>query len=364
MIDVLVVDDSPVARSLIAHVLNADPGIRVVGTASSGEEAIEAVARNQPDVITMDILMPNMDGLEATRQIMQNHPTPIVIVSALVDGKAADVTFQAMEAGALAVLARPQGLGHPDYAASCAELVRTVKLMSEVKVVRRWARYRGMTSAPLNTGQLVTEPLARPESSAAAKSPGAVVRLVAIGASTGGPPVVRGILAGLPPNFSAPIVIVQHMAVGFIQGFVDWLAGAAGYPVLIPRDGDHLLPGTAYVAPEGKHLGIEPDVRAALRAGPPEHSMRPAVSYLFRSVAQSLGPDALGVLLTGMGKDGAAELKLMRDAGAITIAQDADSSIVHGMPGEAIALGGATYVRPADKIGSLVRQLVQSGDSR
>jgi two-component system chemotaxis response regulator CheB len=406
MINVLVVDDSAVARSLVMHILGADPEIQVIGTASNGEEALKAVERRRPDVVTMDINMPRMDGLEATRQIMETCPTPIVIVSGLLDNGNANVTFRALEAGALAAQAMPPGLGHPSYAARAEELVRTVKLMSEVKVVRRWARLRDTTTGSLKPGSQITHPLTTgnlvpgaaaveqtmddgrtrkiytiegvgkrlssqpsssivsnilvgPSSAAGPVQPPApgTIKLVAIGASTGGPPVLRTILADLPPDFPAPIAIVQHIAAGFTRGFAEWLASSSKYPVLIPRDGDRLLGGKAYVAPDGMHLGVGPGNRATLSAAAPEHGMRPSVSYLFRSVAGSMGLHALGVLLTGMGTDGAIELKSMRDLGAITIAQDFETSVVFGMPGEAMRLGGVTYVRPAGKIGGLMAEL-------
>jgi two-component system chemotaxis response regulator CheB len=367
------------------HILGADPEICVIGGARNGEEALKAVERSQPDVITMDINMPQMDGLEATRQIMETRPTPIVIVSGLLNGGDAGLTFRAMEAGALAVQASPPGVGHPDYAARAEDLIRTVKLMSEVKVVRRWARLRGMNTGSLMTGQLAgqltgpfttaslrtsgsltlsgplalqTESATNPTAEGLRKPPRGGIKLVAVGASTGGPPVLRTLLSSLPPNFPVPIVIVQHITAGFTVGFAEWLADSSNYPVVIPRNGEQLSAGKAYVALDGMHLGIEAGNRVALSDAPPEHGMRPAVSYLFRSVAMSLGPNVLGVLLTGMGRDGAAELKALYDLGAVTIAQDAESSVVHGMPGEAIKLGGAAYVRPAGKIGELIAGMV------
>src|SRR5665811_2307336 len=198
MIKVLVVEDSPVVREFLVHILGADPGIQVIGTANDGEQALEAVARKRPDVITMDIHMPKLDGLEATRRIMETHPTPIVIVSGSTDPREVATTFRAMEAGAVAVLRRPAGIGHPDHEATVRELVQTVKLMSEVKVVRRWPRVRREISVP------------GPPEPVVGRAP-AGVKVVAIGASTGGPPVLQTILAGLPKDFPAPVLIVQHM---------------------------------------------------------------------------------------------------------------------------------------------------------
>jgi two-component system, chemotaxis family, protein-glutamate methylesterase/glutaminase len=340
MIRVLVVEDSATAREFLLQILSSDPAIEVVGTAETGEEAIEAVQRTRPDLITMDVHMPRMNGFDATRRIMETNPTPIVIVSGAADATDTVKAFRAIESGAVAVLRKPSGMGSPDYEATSSELIRAVKIMSEVKVVRRWPRYRSVE--PLPPVSIATE--------FSAPAFHAQVRIVAIGASTGGPPVLQAILAGLPESFSAPVLIVQHMAVGFTQGFVDWLAQTSSLPVHIPAPGEVVLPGHAYVAPDGLQMMVSTEGRIQLRADEPENGLRPSVSCLFRSVAKAYGQAAVGVLLTGMGKDGSAELKLMKDQGAITIAQDQDTSVVHGMPGEAIKLGGATYILPPDKI--------------
>ncbi|TAK50489.1 MAG: chemotaxis-specific protein-glutamate methyltransferase CheB [Betaproteobacteria bacterium] len=329
---VLVVEDSPVMRELLAHLLGTDPGIEVVGFASDGEEALAAVREKKPDVVTMDFHMPRVNGLDATRRIMETHPTPIVIVSGSSARTEVASAFHLLEAGALAVVEKPRGPGHPDHEAAARELVQTVKTMAEVKVVRRWAR----REAPLS-------PAPAPRSirieAAAART-----RLVAIGASTGGPIVLRAILAGLPGNFSVPILIVQHIAPGFTDGFVEWLGQASGFAVHVAADAVHPLPGHAYVAPDGLHIKLRHDGAITLSRDAPQNGHRPSVSCLFRSVAAVLGRNAIGVLLTGMGKDGAEELKLMRDRGAVTIAQDRDTSVVHGMPGEAVSLDAASYV--------------------
>ena len=339
MIRVLVVEDSPTVREFLLQILGSDPAIAVVGTAGTGEEAIEAVERTRPDIITMDVDMPRMNGFDATRRIMETHPTPIVIVSGAADATDTAKAFRAIESGALAVLRKPSGVGHPDQEQSTSELISTVKMMSEVKVVRRWPR------RPVETLPAVTVSTEFPFQSAQKQ-----IRIVAIGASTGGPPVLQTILAGLPRNFPVPVLIVQHIAAGFTQGFVDWLAQSSSLPVHVPAHGQSVLPGQAYVAPDGLHMAVGADGRIQLRTDAPENGLRPSVACLFRSVAKAFGQSAVGVLLTGMGKDGASELKLMKEQGAVTIAQDRDTAVVHGMPGEAIRLGAATYVLPPDKI--------------
>lgn len=346
MIKVLVVEDSPVVREFLVHILGADPAIEVIGTANDGEEALEAVARKRPDVITMDIHMPKLDGLEATRRIMETHPTPIVIVSGSTDPREVATTFRAIEAGAVAVLRRPAGIGHPDHEASTGELVRTVKLMSEVKVIRRWPRAGRKPQLPLAA--------AAPRAQAEAKA-----KLIAIGASTGGPPVLQTILAALPADFPVPILIVQHMASGFTQGFVQWLAQTSSLPMHLAAHDELVRPGHVYVAPDEFQMRVERGGRIALTPDAPENGLRPAVSCLFRSVAEVYGRDAVAGLLTGMGRDGAEELKRLREMGAVTFAQDKDSSVVHGMPGAAILLDAATFILPPAKIAAVLTNLAQ-----
>ncbi|MBI2976690.1 MAG: chemotaxis-specific protein-glutamate methyltransferase CheB [Chloroflexi bacterium] len=342
MIRVLVVDDSAVVRELLAYILSSDPEIEVAAIVPDGEAALEAVQRHKPDVVTMDIHMPRKNGFEATRQIMETHPTPIVIVSGSSSIDEVATTFHAMEAGALAVVPRPPGLGHPDHKALARELTQTVKLMSEVKVVRRWERARRAASPPpVQVGPSADE-----------------VRLVVIGASTGGPVALQTILADLPADFRVPIVIVQHIAAGFVQGFVEWLAQASGRPVRVAVHGARLQPGMAYVGPDGVHVTVDGEGRIALVEGQPMNGLCPSASILLRSAA-AFGPRAVGVLLTGMGKDGAEELRLMKENGAITIAQDKESSVIHGMPGEAIRLGGATYELPPEGIAAALAALVK-----
>jgi two-component system chemotaxis response regulator CheB len=349
MIKVLVVEDSPVVQEFLVHILNSDPKVQVIGTANDGEDAVEAVKHKKPDVITMDINMPKMNGLEATRRIMETHPVPIVIVSGSWDTKEVETTFRAMEAGALACIQRPAGIGHPDHEATAKELVQTVKLMSEVKVVKRWPHFRQVAAAPVIPTTAVVDIERIP----------AEIRIVAIGASTGGPPVLQTILSGLSKDFSVPILIVQHMAKGFTKGLAEWLAQSTGFPVHIAADGEYLLPGHAYIAPDGFHMKVGAGNQLALSKDEPEDSLRPSASYLFRSVSNVFGKNAVGVLLTGMGKDGAEELRLMKEKGAVTIAQDKGSSVIFGMPGEAVKLDGATYVLSPDKIVEALKSLTK-----
>ena len=345
-IKVLIVEDSPVARQFLTYVLASDTAIQVVGTANNGVEALKSLEKNRPDDITMDIHMPMMDGFEATRRIMETVPTPIVIVSGSTGANEIASTFRAIEAGALAVVRRPPGINHKEFEAGSRELIQTVKLMSEVKVVKRFTR-------PGKIRVAGPVPIA-PQVTGTGK-----IQAVAIGASTGGPPVLKNILSGLPRDFPVPVLIVQHIAQGFVKGFTEWLSDVSRFPVSVASQGERAAPGHGYVAPDDFHMGLEKGPNITLSDNAPENRLRPSVSYLFRSAAHVLGPAAVGVLLTGMGRDGAEELKAMKDQGAITIAQDEESSVVHGMPGEAIKLGAATYVLSPEGITALLAELVK-----
>ncbi len=344
MIRLLIVEDSPVVQELLRYIFSSDPDIKIVGIAKDGIEALEKAELLKPDIITMDINMPNMNGLETTKKIMGTYPIPIVIISGSYNAKEIEYTFNAMDAGALAVLSKPPGINHPDFENTAKDLISTVKAMAEVKLVRRWAKIDDSSHA---NSQKIIE----------LKQKSHEIKLIAIGASTGGPVVLQKILSELHQNFSVPILIVQHMSEGFIQGFVDWLNHSSAIRVQLAQPGELLLPGHAYVAPDGVHMCIGQNERIILVDDEPVNGLRPTVSYLFRSVANVLGQKAIGVLLTGMGADGAEELKLMKEKGAVTIVQDKESSVVFGMPGEAVKIGAETYILSPEKIALILTKL-------
>ncbi|CAG1064811.1 Protein-glutamate methylesterase/protein-glutamine glutaminase [uncultured bacterium] len=342
LISVYIVDDSIVARQHLRHILESDPSIKVIGEASSGEEAVEFVSASRPDVITMDIRMAGMDGHEATSRIMETHPVPIVIVSANYNRDQVEQSFRAMEAGALAIVEKPPGFGHADYERSTFELIKTVKLMSEVRVVRRWRRTRRL-------------PLAPKEHMGEARN----IKAVLIGASTGGPPVLQTVLSGFKADFPAPILVVQHITKGFIEGMLEWLGAVISLPISLAKGGERALAGHVYFAPDDHHMGVDPSGRFFLSTDAPENGIKPSVSFLFRSALESFGGEVVAVLLTGMGKDGAEEMKRIRDRGGVTVIQDKESSVVYGMPGEAARLGGVDYVLAPERIPSKIEGIVR-----
>ena len=346
MIDVLVVEDSRATRDYLVYTIDACPGMRVIGAADSGEAAIEFLGKHRPDVILMDIHLPGIDGFETTRRIMSSAPVPIVVCTASTHFNRMYTAMHALEAGALAVLKKPGGFGGPG-AQGEAEMINTLKLMSEVKLVRRWNQ-----TAP--AARAVAEPMPL-------DSFGHDAAIVAIGASTGGPPVLSQILSALSPAFAAPILVVQHISAGFTVGFAEWLATASCLPVHVARGGEIPLPGHVYVAPDDHHLHAGPHGELRTTRDEPHNGLRPSVGVLFRSVAGTFGRRAIGVLLTGMGRDGAEELKLMSDQGALTVAQDEKSCVVFGMPAEAIRLGAARFVFPPHRIADLLNASVRGG---
>jgi two-component system chemotaxis response regulator CheB len=340
MIRVLIVD-SKVVQEFLAHLLSSDPEIEIAGIAGSGYEALELVKEKKPDVITMDFHMPGMNGLETTRKIMETFPTPIVIVSGSVKTKEMLNSFNLLEAGALALVIRPPGSEDPQFSDSSKDLIQTIKLMSEVKVIRLFPRNKELIIKPIRLIQTYENELKR-------------IQIVAFGASTGGPMTLQKILSILPGDLKVPVLIVQHIAKGFIHGFREWLSITSGIKLKIAEQAENLLPGVGYIAPDNYQMGVASGGKINLSNQPPECGLKPSVNYLFRSVSQIYGQNALGVLLTGMGRDGADGLKVMKDSGALTFVQNEESSIVFGMPGEALKIGAADYALSPEKIAEII----------
>lgn len=339
---VLVADDSPVARRLIVHILGGDPRFRVIAEAANGDEAVELATRHSPDVIVMDIVMPSTDGLEATRRIMEVLPTPIVLVSSTHDPTDVNMSFQALQAGALTLVAKPSGPQAPNFLRESAALKDTVKLMADVKLIRR--RPAGRPESGV---------LARPAPAAGSRSQ--PVEIVAIAASTGGPAALATILGALPASVPVPIVVVQHITPGFHEGLVQWLDSSSALPVRLARDHEPLQEGVILVAPANAHLGVTRGGRVALSSDPPIGGHRPSATHLFATVADAYGASAVGAILTGMGMDGVAGLRLLKDAGGLVLAQDEATSVVYGMPRKAASMGVVDQILPVGRIaGALV----------
>lgn len=339
MIKVFIVDDSPTFIEAFRNFLMVDPDINVVGYAKTGDEAIAKIPVSKPDVVTMDIIMPGKDGLETTKKILETYPVPIVILTACYNSKTEDIMYDAMESGAVSIVPKPRMLSLDNQEA--LNVIKTIKIMSEVRVVKRTI---------INTKKPVAQAYEKPSLFCDNNK----VVMVCIGASTGGPPVLKTILSHMPSDFPVPILVVQHIACSFLNGMVNWLQSYCKIKISIPNDGDTVVGGNVYFAPDNYHMGIDKNRRIFLSLDPPIHCVRPSVSFLFRSVLKSFGNRFLGVLLTGMGKDGAQEISQLHSLKGITIIQDKESSAVFGMPGEAIKLGAGTFILPPEKIAEAI----------
>ena len=342
---IVVAEDSPTARRLLVEILRADPSLTVVGEAKDGVEAVELVQRLRPDLVTMDIQMPRMDGLDATRRIMTEVPTPVVVVSTLVE-RDIQTSMAALRAGALAVLQKPVGPESPDFDAESRRLRDTLKAMAEVKVVRRWPDRVVASATP--TEAVPPRATQRPA-------------VVALAASTGGPAALHRVLSGLPAGFPVPLLVVQHIALGFSQGFATWLGTAGPLPVKVAEDGEPLLPGHVYLAPDDRHLGLHAEGRVEVSRAAPVNGFRPSATWLFRSVARAYGAHSLAVVLTGMGQDGLEGVRDLRGAGGHVLAQDEPSCVVYGMPGVVVGAGLAHEVVPLPSIASRLLQATRTG---
>jgi two-component system chemotaxis response regulator CheB len=349
MINVLVVEDSRVMKEYLVYLIESDPDLRVMGTAGDGETAIKFLTARRPDVILMDILMPGIDGIETTRRIMASNPVPIILCTANTNFDEVGTAMRALEAGAITVLKKPTGFGDPNAEAEAAVIITALKLMSEVKVVRRWNRAQvGTTLNSLVEGEPIAyDTLAHD------------VAVVAIAASTGGPAALNRILSELPITFPVPILMIQHISVGFGEGFVAWLNGNSPLRVKIAEDGEDLVAGTAYLAGDNRHLGVSCRTRLQCSSEGPIDGFRPSGTYLFESVAKVFGSSTLALILTGMGRDGVTGLRAVKEAGGMVWAQDQNSSVVFGMSGAAIQEGLVDLVLPLEEIAPRLMKINQ-----
>ncbi len=353
MIRVLVAEDSSTARALLVEILSSAPdGLTVVGEARNGLEAIEMTKRLRPDVVTMDIRMPLLDGLEATRRILRDVPTPVVVVSGS-DVLEVETSLEALRAGALAVLEKPAGPGATGFEERRRSLLDTVRAMAGVKVIRRFPdRSASPTAAPAPASL-------EPGRARAGRGRSERVLAVAIACSTGGPAALQAILTRLPSDFPAPVLAVQHIAGGFVGGLATWLGGGSRVRVKVAEADEPLAPGVVYLAPDGRHLGVSAASRVVISSAAPIEGFRPSATFLFESAARSLGPGVLAVILTGMGRDGVEGLRRVRAVGGTVIAQDEASSVVFGMPRAAIEAGLADEVLAIEAVAQRLIELAR-----
>lgn len=339
MIRILIVDDSATELAILKHIFSSAPDIQVIGSAKNGKEAIELAAQLKPDLITMDILMPVMDGYEAIRHIMRNNPTPIVVISSHLNKNLVSATYEALDAGALSVLEKPLNIHSPNFNIEQKRLIDTVRSMAEIKVIRRRFHLESKSQKNSSTGEIPIK--------------NANFDIVAIGTSVGGPHALKIILSQLPTHFRVPIVIVQHMIPGYIEGFAQWLNENTQLKIKNATDQEILVGGTVYFAPDKYHLTvklIQGKLVAKLVPGVPVSGFCPSVTVLFQSIAKACGDKAIGVLLTGMGHDGADGLLELKKAHGHTVIQDEKSAVVFGMAGVAQSLGAVDNVVELDKI--------------
>jgi two-component system, chemotaxis family, protein-glutamate methylesterase/glutaminase len=348
---VMIVEDSLVVRELLRYIVSRDPRLELVAAVASGEEALSAIAGARPDVISMDIRLPGIDGLETTRRIMAERPTPIVVVAGSVEDAGLHISMNALRAGALSVVEKPVATTHAGYEVIANEICTQLRIMAQVPVIRRrpiGAEWQGRTA--------VSPPVPAPASGISPAQ-----SILGIAASTGGPPALARVIGGLPKDFPLPILLVQHMGPAFMDGFAAWLDSVVALPVAIARDGERAEGGRVYVAPGDRHLELGTNRVLRVVESAPVSGQRPAATVLFRSMARQAGAAGIGVLLTGMGEDGALGLADMHAAGAQTVAEHESTAVVYGMPAAAVRLGAARAVLPLDRVAGHVLRLAMPG---
>jgi two-component system, chemotaxis family, protein-glutamate methylesterase/glutaminase len=337
-IRVLIVEDSNVVRELLEYIIGRDPRLEIAGSVGSAEEALRVLDQLSPDVISMDIRLPGMNGLEAARRIMTEKPTPIVVVAARIEAEDLQIAAKALLAGALTVLEKPPGPASAQYELLAEKLCTQLVIMSQVKVVRKHRELEALMHEPPSLARLGR------------------FNMIGIVTSTGGPSAVASLLVALGPNFPLPVLLVQHIGSTFLAGFARWLENVCPFEVKIVKDRQIPVRGTVYLGSENSHLRIT-GLCVESSTSEPICSQRPSGTVLFESMAKALGRHALGVLLTGMGRDGAQGLLKIRQFGGHTIAEDESTAVVYGMPAEAVRLGAVCESLPLPAIAPRILEL-------
>lgn len=345
MIRVLLVDDSTFVREQVRALLSCDGRFQVVGETWNGEEACLLAATLRPDLIILDVNMPKMDGINATRHIMEHQPIPIVLFTSSSISMERNLPFEGIRSGALDIILKPDTYPMPVQARR--DFLQRLEILASIRVFRRTNRGTVDDAAPDPNPDFTNRE--------------SVPRLLAIGASTGGPKALSELFSHLPPVLPFPVLLVQHIGTEFLDSFISWLQMFTSVTVCTAQDGDTLLPNTCYLSPGDRHLALRTPTTILLDDSPPVNSSRPSADVLFHSVRRVCGAHAAGILLTGIGKDGAEGLLAMREAGAVTCAQDEKSSVVFGMPRKAIEIKAASFVGNVEQIARTITRLFRLG---
>lgn len=343
-IQVLIVESDPATAENLSQIIASDPNLKVMSWISTGKSAFAFIQSRKPDVVVIDTHLSDMDGFEATHQIMQNLPMPIIIVSGSFNRNDIDKSFKAIEVGAIEIIEKPPDPDSIHFKSLADSLIASIKKAAiiQLKTRRHFSEQAAQLQEQKERKQLLLSN---------------TVKVIVIGASLGGPTALKEIFSRLPANFPIPIFVVLHIAAGFHKGFVDWIQSASSLHIKLAEEGEYPQPGFVYIAPEQRHLEININQKIHLNDDPPEDGLRPSVGRLFRSTAKAYGKHAIGILLTGMGHDGAADLLLMKENGSLTIAQNKESCFIFGMPKEAVSIGAAQLVLSLDEIIELLSHL-------
>ncbi|MDP3437642.1 MAG: chemotaxis-specific protein-glutamate methyltransferase CheB [Bacteroidales bacterium] len=360
-IRVLIVEDSPLYQKILRGILSENDEFEVVAVASNGLEAIKYASLYKPDIISMDIFMPVMDGIEATKVIMQSNPVPIVIVSNVYQTSDTDLAIKELDAGAVYILPKPAGPSDPNYSKEASKYRNTLRIMSEIKVVKRSNRSNGISytnTILINSSEEV--PTLRPKIRC---TPPKDVKLIAIGASAGGPESLKILLSNLSVDVVTPVVVVQHIDPHFIEGFASWLNNYSSHKVKVATKGELLEEKIVYIAPGERHMRVDKSMTIIFSDNKKSNGHVPSIDVLFESINEVCGKECIAILLSGMGRDGADGLKKLSDSGCYTFAQNEESSLVYGMPKEAVKLGAACSVLSPENIAKEINNMLNKNRS-